>query len=300
MARTPSVLVVHRYLPHHRHQIEPILNRLAERGVRVEQCHINEIVPYLDGKRLTALDAAGRPLDRFDVAYFLGLSGGNALNRLRALRAAGVRIVNDPDAIARVADKHTCSIVLAQAGVPVPPHLLLSPEKETKRAAVRMLGPRLILKPSGGSLGRDVALIQNPGVLDRVRTKDDTIAQQYLPDAARGDLRVFVVGGVVVASMLRVPARGEHRANLSRGGKGYYHEATEQETAVALAAMKATGLDFGGVDIVPTADGPLVIEVNSRPGHKIAEITETQTREAIADEVARIARAEARRRRDEA
>lgn len=295
MARTPAVLVIHKMMPHHRHQLEPILNRLAQRGLRVETAHIHEIVPYLDGKKLTALDAAGHPLDRFDVAYFVGLSGGATLDRLRALRAAGVRIVNDPDAIARAADKHNCSIVLAAAGVPVPPHLLLSADKETKRAAVRTLGPRMILKPTAGSLGRDVALIQNPGVLERVRTKDDTIAQQYLPDAAQGDLRVFVVGGKVVATMLRVPARGEHRANLARGGKGFFHEATEQETAVALAAIKSVGLDFGGVDIVPTKNGPVVIEVNSRPGHKIAEITDTKTRDAIADEVARIARAEARR-----
>lgn len=290
------MLIVHKTLPHHRYQLEPIVAKLSERGMRVETIHVNEIVPYLDGKRLTALNAAGHPLDRYDVAYFVGLSGGSTLDRLRALRASGVRIINDPDAIARAADKHNCSIVLAAAGVPVPPHLLLSPEKETRKSAVRMLGPRMILKPSGGSLGRDVALILNPGVLDRVRTKDDTIAQEYLPDAAQGDLRVFVVGGTVVATMLRVPARGEHRANLARGGKGYFHQATEQETAVALAAIKAVGLDFGGVDIVPTKSGPVVIEVNSRPGHKIAEITDTKTRDAIADEVARIARAEARRR----
>lgn len=300
MAKQPAVLVIHRYLPHHRHHIEATVNRLAARGMRVEHCHITEVVPYLDGKRLTALDASGRPLDRFNVAYFVGVSGGSTLDRLRALRAAGVRVVNDPDAIARVSDKHVCSVMLAEAGVPVPAHLLLSSQKETKRAAVRMLGPRLILKPKAGSLGRDVALIQNPGVLDRVRTKDDTIAQQYLPDAARGDLRVFVVGGVVVASMLRVPARGEHRANLSRGGKGLYHDATDREVEVALAAFEASGLDFAGVDLVPTVDGPMVIEINSRPGHKIAEITDTKTKDAVADEVARIAREEVRRKRDDA
>jgi ribosomal protein S6--L-glutamate ligase len=99
--------------------------------------------------------------------------------------------------------------------------------------------------------------------------------------------------------MLRVPARGEHRANLARGGKGFIHEITEQEEAVALAAAGALGLDIAGVDIVPAKSGPLVIEVNSRPGHKIAEIANAKTHEAIADEVARIARAEARRRRDE-
>jgi ribosomal protein S6--L-glutamate ligase len=154
----------------------------------------------------------------------------------------------------------------------------------------------MILKPTNGSLGRDVALIENQGILDRIRTKDNTLAQQYLPEAAQGDLRIFVVGDKVVASMLRVPARGEHRANLSRGGKGFFHQTTEQETAVALAAIRAVGLDFGGVDIVPTKDGPVVIEVNARPGHKIAEITDTKTKDAIADEVARIARVEARRR----
>jgi RimK family alpha-L-glutamate ligase len=214
---------------------------------------------------------------------------------LRALRASGVRVVNDPDAIHKTSDKHNCAIILAAAGVPVPSHLLLSSDKESKRAAVRMLGPRMITKPVNGSLGRDVALVPDAGVLDRMRTKDDTIAQQYVPDAAHGDLRVFVVGKEVVASMLRVPARGEHRANLARGGTGFFHEPTKQEKSVAVAAVSALGLTFGGVDMVPTPSGPVVLEVNSRPGHKIAEITDRQTREAIADEVARIARAAARR-----
>lgn len=299
MPRTPSVLVVHKLLPHHQHQIEPITRMLAEEGVRVETIHMRDVVPYLDGKRLTAVTAAGHPIEKYDAVYFFGVTNGNDLNRLRALKASGLRVINDPDAIYHTANKHLCSVALAAAGVPVPPHLLLSGNKGTKQAAVRKLGPRMILKPTNGSLGRDVALIQNPGVLERVRTKDDTVAQEYLPDAAQGDLRVFVVGGKVVAAMLRVPARGEHRANLARGGKGFMHTLTEQEEAVALAAVKALGLDFGGVDIVPAKSGPLVIEVNSRPGHKIAEITNAKTHGAIAKEVARIARAEARRKRDE-
>jgi hypothetical protein len=154
MPRTPSVLVLHKLLPHHRHQVEPITRLLAERGVQVATMHLRDVVPYLDGKKLTALTAAGHPLEKYDAVYFFGVTSGGDLYRLRAVKASGIRVINDPDAIHHTANKHLCSVALAAAGVPVPPHLLLSGNKETKQAAVRKLGPRMILKPTNGSLGR--------------------------------------------------------------------------------------------------------------------------------------------------
>lgn len=294
---TPTVLLLHTALPHQRPlQLEPTVNKLKKRGLNVIERHINTIIPYVDGYKLMAVEETGRALPDFDACYYIGNSTPAVLDRLRALKEHGKPMVNDPDAIALAMDKHDCSVALMRAGVPVPAHLLLSANKKSKEAVVRLFGPCSILKPRRGSLGTNVMFIPNPGVLDRVRVDGSTLGQQYLPDAARGDLRIFVVGGKVVASMLRVPARGEHRANLARGGKGFYHEATPEEARVALAAAEALGLVVAGVDIVPTDKGPVVIEVNSKPGHKIAEITEVKTRDAIADEVARLAKQQARRR----
>jgi ribosomal protein S6--L-glutamate ligase len=92
---------------------------------------------------------------------------------------------------------------------------------------------------------------------------------------------VFVVAGRAVASMRRVPAKGEHRANLHQGGHGLPHRLTDAEEQLAVRAAAVIGLTVSGVDLIPTAAGPVVLEVNSRPGYRIAEITGVDVRAAM-------------------
>lgn len=293
----PSILVVYRASPiRASSEVDRLQVALEELGARVETIHVNEVVPFFDGRTLTPINAAGQMLTGYDLVFFYGILGEANGDRLRAFEACGMRVVNRPDAIQLASNKHRCAVTLGAAGVPFPPHLLLSGSAGSKKAASRKLGNRMMTKPVSGSLGTNVAFVPNQSVLDRMSIGDRYMAQEYVPAAAAGDVRVFIVGGKVVASMRRVPARGEYRANLSRGGTGLVYELSAREEQVCLDAVEKCGLDFAGVDFVPTESGPVLIEINSRPGDKISQVCGVDVRRAVLEHVVAVARREMSRR----
>lgn len=80
------------------------------------------------------------------------------------------------------------------------------------------------------------------------------------------DLRCFVIGDKVVASMERHAAKGEFRANIHLGGTGHKVKITPQERKMAVASARVVGLKICGVDMIRSNNGPKVLEVNSTPG----------------------------------
>ena len=72
-----------------------------------------------------------------------------------------------------------------------------------------------------------------------------------------------MVGDQVIAAIERRNEHGDFRANIEHGGVASAYAPTAQESALALAACRALGLDFGGVDLLEAEDGPVVCEVNS-------------------------------------
>lgn len=293
----PSILVVYRASPiRASSEVERLQVALEELGARVESIHVNDVVPFFDGRTLTPINPAGQTLTGYDLVFFYGILGETHGDRLRAFEACGMRVMNRPDAIELVSNKHRCAVTLGAEGIPFPPHLLLSASAGSKKAAARKLGNRMMTKPVSGSLGTNVSFVPNQSVLERMSIGDRYIAQEYVAAAAAGDVRVFVVGGKVVASMRRVPARGEYRANLSRGGTGSVYKLSAREEQACLAAVAECGLDFAGVDFVPTQSGPILIEINSRPGDKISQVCGIDVRAKVLEHVVAVARQEMSRR----
>jgi ribosomal protein S6--L-glutamate ligase len=92
------------------------------------------------------------------------------------------------------------------------------------------------------------------------------LVQEFVAEAKGADLRCFVVGGQVVATMKRQAPKGDFRSNLHRGGsaKAITATAAEQQTAIRAAAL--LGLGVAGVDLIRSRRGPLILEVNASPG----------------------------------
>src|SRR5690606_12001035 len=90
--------------------------------------------------------------------------------------------------------------------------------------------------------------------------------QEFIAEAGGADLRCLVVGDEVVAAMRRQAPEGDFRANLHRGGSAEGVQADAAEVAIAVRAARALGLGVAGVDLVGSARGPLVLEVNASPG----------------------------------
>jgi ribosomal protein S6--L-glutamate ligase len=185
----------------------------------------------------------------------------------RALELMGLPVINRIEALLDAQDKFRTSLLLQQSGVPTPPAALaLNPDQA--RRMVRRLG-WVVLKPPFGSLGEGVELLA-PGeegeqrAAERAEADGAVYLQQYLPNPGR-DLRVFVVGGRAVAAVERVASPGEFRTNVARGGTPIPAVLTPALCEAAESAARALGLDYTGVDLIPTGKGPQVIEVNGNP-----------------------------------
>ncbi len=70
----------------------------------------------------------------------------------------------------------------------------------------------------------------------------------------------------MVAAIERVAVAGEFRANIHLGGTASLIKPTMDERKIAIKAAKALDLKVAGVDIIRSAKGPLLLEVNSSPG----------------------------------
>lgn len=190
---------------------------------------------------------------------------------VRHFEGAGTHAVNGSGPISTSRDKFACLQTLSHAGVRTPITFLSRNTKDIKPLISETQGPPAVAKLLKGTQGTGVMLL--PTAIALVSTLEtfhalekDVLVQEYLKDGAGKDYRVFVIGGKVVAAMQRTAPRGEFRANIHRGGEGKPVKLTKAYERCALKATEVLGLEIAGVDLMETAAGPVVLEVNSSPG----------------------------------
>ncbi|NCO01110.1 MAG: 30S ribosomal protein S6--L-glutamate ligase [Epsilonproteobacteria bacterium] len=174
-------------------------------------------------------------------------------------------------AIARSRDKLRSLQILSKHGVDMPKTIFASNKSDSKDVIALSGGAPLVLKILEGTQGVGVVLVDSEkaakSVLDAFYGMDvNLLVQEYIEEAGGADIRVLVVGGEIVGAMKRQGAEGDFRSNLHLGGTATAHKLTRKEKSTALAAAKAMGLGVCGVDMIESARGPLVMEVNSSPG----------------------------------
>ena len=196
---------------------------------------------------------------------------------LHYFQALNVPCLNHADAFVKARDKWLSLQLLLANGIAVPTSLLGGLETKANDA-VRHIGTPIILKTLSGSQGIGVVLAEQPqsavSILETLKQANvPTLAQEFIAEAQGADLRCFVVGNRIIAAMQRIGQAGEFRANCHRGARAEKVILTEQEKHVALNATKVLGLDVAGVDLIRSANGPLVLEVNASPGLEMIEKT---------------------------
>ena len=132
-------------------------------------------------------------------------------------------------------------------------------------------GPPYVIKLVEGTQGVGVVKVDTAiaarSVVEALQgLQAKLLVQEFVAEAAGTDLRCFVVGERVVASMLRRGAEGDFRSNLHRGGSARAVELSPDERRTAVSAARAMGLRVAGVDLLRSDRGPLVMEVNASPG----------------------------------
>lgn len=190
------------------------------------------------------------------------------------LEQKGMRVFNSAQSILRCDDKALTYLCLREKGIPMP-QTLLAPKTfpavgytnlDFVETVADTLGFPLVLKECFGSFGQQVYLMKDRESLrQKVRELQGTpmLFQRLVAESYGRDVRINVVGGKVVASMLRKSTDGDFRSNLSRGGAMENYTPTVAEAELALRAAEALELDFAGVDVLFGADGPILCEVNS-------------------------------------
>jgi len=193
---------------------------------------------------------------------------------LQRLAAAGVKIVNSPQAIEAAVDKFLTTARLAGQGLPTPATIVCE-SADDACAAFERLGGDVVVKPLFGSEGRGILRVSDPDLASRAfRTLERLQAVIYLQEFIRhrgSDIRVLVLDGRPLGAMERSHST-DFRTNIARNAVGRLHVLTDEEARLAVEAAAAVGACFSGVDLMYDPEGRcLVIEVNAVPGWKAFE-----------------------------
>lgn len=223
---------------------------------------------------------------------------------VRQFEMQGVFTTTSSISIVRARDKLRSIQLLSRAGIGIPKTIFSRGITDIDDIMQELGGPPIIIKLARGTHGRGVVLAESRkaarSVMQGFYLMDDDgtniLLQEYIEESAGTDIRAFVVGSQVVASMKRQSITDDFRSNLHQGGEGKTVKLTDEEEKVAIKAARAMGLSIGGVDLMRSKRGPLVLEVNASPGFGIEKVTGRDVAEKILDYLEH--NAKQRRRKD--
>ena len=187
----------------------------------------------------------------------------------RAAMRRGVIVLNDPDGLSRAQTK----MFLQDFPEEIRPQTLITRDRSEIRAFAKEMGGGIVLKPLAGSGGKNVFLVRPDDMsnlnqmADAVSRDGYVIAQEYLPAAADGDIRLFVMNGQPLrtkgkfAAFRRERAADDIRSNVHVGGRIAPAEIGETELRLAEIVrpkLVMDGMFLVGLDIV----GDKLMEIN--------------------------------------
>ncbi len=254
--------------------------------VKYKNCYISldekHPVVYYHGRPLKGYDAILPRISNNMTRY------GCAV--VRQFEMQGIWTVSSSIAITRARDKLRSQQILTKAGIDTP-KTLVSRNTTDIDDLLEQIGLPVIIKLASGTHGNGVVLAETKKAAKSalqafyLYNEDGTniLLQEYIKESAGTDIRAFVVGSRVVASMQRRSLDDDFRSNLHKGGGGSSIKLTAEEKRIAVRAAKAMGLHVAGVDLMRSGRGPLVLEVNASPGFGIEKITGRNVAEKIID-----------------
>ena len=218
---------------------------------------------YYQGAKLGKYDAV---IPRIGASItFYGLAV------LRQFEMMNVWSLNESVAIGRSRDKLRSLQILARKGLGLPVTAFAHDPKQTDEVIKMVGGAPVVIKLLEGTQGIGVVLGETEksarSVIEAFRGANvNILVQEFIKEANATDIRCFVIGNKVVASMQRKGAEGDFRSNLHRGGSAEAIKITPEERSNAVRAARAMGLNVAGVDMLRSNHGPVIMEVNSSPG----------------------------------
>ena len=198
------------------------------------------------------------------------------LDLLSQLEKIGVCMVNSRETVELSADKYRTYVRLQDYGL-TQPKTVLVPNEESWKNALENLDSKfpIIMKTLEGSKGVGVLFVESERSLESLiqllhsQNKDiDLLIQEYIKTDK--DVRVIVLGGIIIGAMAREVVEGDFRSNVSQGAKVKEYPLTELEVEQSLLAAKAIDGSWTAVDFIPSkkpkTEPPYILEVNHSPG----------------------------------
>jgi ribosomal protein S6--L-glutamate ligase len=218
---------------------------------------------YYGGKEVAGIDAI---IPRIGTSVtFYGAAVVRQFEQMKVFSCV------ESQALVRSRDKLRSLQLLAKAGIGMPKTAFASAPKNIDTVLEQVGGAPVVIKLLEGTQGIGVILAEThksaKSVIESfLALKANILVQEFIKEAGGADVRAFIVDGKIVGAMKRQGLPGEFRSNLHRGGKANVIELSKEERETAIKAAKKLGLAIAGVDMLQSARGPLVMEVNSSPG----------------------------------
>ncbi len=267
------------------------------RVINYAKCYVTAesgkpIVNY-DGESITDVDAIIPRISSNLTTY------GSSI--VRQFEMQNVFTTTSSIALSRSRDKLRSVQILAKWGVGIPKTVFARETSDFDDVLEQVGGAPVIIKVARGTHGNGVVLAETKkagmAVMQAFYVEGVSfLVQEFIAESAGEDIRAVVVNGQVVASMVRKSSDDDFRSNLHQGATAKSVKLTEEEKKMVLKAAKAMGLSFCGVDLMRSARGPLILEVNASPGFGIESVTGRKVAEKVIEYVEQ--NAKARRKKD--
>jgi ribosomal protein S6--L-glutamate ligase len=244
--------------------------RQRDHYVRVidhQNCHLlieqGEPQVIYQGSKLAGMDAVIPRIGASVTDY------GAAV--IRQFELMNVYSATRSEALIMARDKLKCLQHLSANGLNVPRTFIAGNPDAVPGLIDKLGGAPIVIKLLESTHGVGVILAESRTTAVSLtetfyKLNRPVLLQEFIREANGSDIRAFVVGKKIVASMLREAPEGEFRSNLHRGAKAMPIHLTREEEGIVLKAAQLMGLQIAGVDILRSLKGPLVIEVNASPG----------------------------------
>lgn len=224
---------------------------------------------WCQGHDLTELDAL--LVKKISLEY-----SPNSIDRLELLRvaeAAGVRVFSGAERILRLIDRLSCTVTLANAGIPMP-ETRVTEDPAAAVDAVRAFGSA-VFKPLFSTKARGMCVIEAAAGGAMIREQVDAFAaanpMMYIQrriNLGDRDLGMVFLGGEYLGSYARVSNADAWNTTIHSGGRYAAYSPDESVIDLATRAQAPFGMDFTTVDVAETDDGPIVFEVSAFGGFR--------------------------------
>ncbi|SMR74542.1 ribosomal protein S6--L-glutamate ligase [Marinobacterium sediminicola] len=239
---------------------------------------------YFRGRQLSDYDAV-LPRIGASITYY-----GTAV--VRQFQEMDVFCANTAHGIANSRDKLRSLQILARHHIGIPETTFVRDKRDVLPAIERVGGAPVIIKLIEGTQGIGVLLADTVKAAESIiellqSQKQNVLIQKFVAESRGRDIRALVVGDRVVAAMRRVAQGQEFRSNVHRGGIAEPIDLPEEYAEAAIRSAQILGLRVAGVDMLESATGPQIMEVNSSPGLEgIESCTQLDVAGAIIDYIA--------------